>query len=55
MAKIQKTANTADKKPVYRVKGKPTAMGILATLFFTIISIIFVSPIIIVIITFICI
>ena len=50
MAKIQKTANTADKKPVYRVKGKPTAMGILATLFFTIISIIFVSPIIIVII-----
>ena len=27
MAKIQKTANTADKKPVYRVKGKPTAMG----------------------------
>ena len=50
MAKIQKTANTADKKPVYRVKEKPTAMGILATLFFTIISIIFVSPIIIVII-----
>lgn len=50
MAKIQKTANTADKKPVYRMKEKPTAMGILATLFFTIISIIFVSPIIIVII-----
>ena len=50
MAKIQKTANTADKKPVYRVKEKPTLTGILATLFFTIISIIFVSPIIIVII-----
>ena len=50
MAKIQKTVNTADKKPVYRVKEKPTLMGILATLFFTIISIIFVSPIIIVII-----
>ena len=50
MAKIQKTANTADKKPVYRVKQKPTLKGILATLFFTIISIIFVSPIIIVII-----
>ena len=29
MAKIQKTANTADKKPVYRVKEKPTLMGIL--------------------------
>ena len=50
MAKIQKTVNTADKKPVYRVKEKPTLTGILATLFFTIISIIFVSPIIIVII-----
>ena len=47
MAKIQKTAN---KKPVYKIKEKPTLMGILATLFFTIISIIFVSPIIIVII-----
>ena len=31
MAKIQKTANTADKKPVYRVKQKPTLKGILAT------------------------
>ena len=42
MAKIQKTVNTADKKPVYRVKEKPTLTGILVTLFFTIISIIFV-------------
>ena len=39
MAKIQKTANTADKKPVYRVKEKPTLTGILATLFLSLIHI----------------